>query len=336
VLLTINTQSLSVEKKPGRRLSEFRLDERKLQDVLFRSLDRLFADDELILLMQSKRGREEPDLMAIDKEGYLYIFELKAWESTSENLLQVLRYGQLYGTSQYRELDSMYREHAGSGQSLADAHKEKFEVELRKEDFNGKQIFVVVTNGLDHKTRAAIQYWRSCKLDIRPWVYRVYEGRSEHECFLEVSAFRKDDNPFEDLDEGYFILNTNVSNDIIDHEDMLNNRKAAAYFSPWKEKIAQLERGDVVFLYQSGVGIVALGEADGKLCKADYHGKTEHREDEFYRKLNKFQFVDPPLSAAEIKRISGTNYVFMSTMFGVDAESGKKIRQYISERGTKK
>ncbi len=284
MLLTINTRLLSVEKKPGRRLREFGLDERKLQDVLFRSLDRLFADDELILLMQSKRGREDPDLMAIDKDGYLYIFELKAWESTSENLLQVLRYGQLYGESQYDELNSIYRGYTSSGQHLADAHKEKFGIELRKEDFNRGQVFVVVTNGLDHKTRAAIQYWRSCKLDIRPWVYRVYEGKTEQECLLEVAAFRTNDNPFEDLAEGFFILNTNVRNDVVDHEDMLQNRKAAAYFSPWKEKIARLERGDVVFLYQSGVGIVAVGEADGKLCKVDYHGKPEHKEEEYYRK----------------------------------------------------
>ncbi len=50
------------------------------------------------------------------------------------------------------------------------------------------------------------------------------------------------------------------------------------------------------------------------------------------KKLNKFVIVDPPLPAAEIKRISGINHVFMSTMFGVDAESGKKVRQYIFDR----
>ncbi len=56
------------------------LDERALQTILFRTLDRLFLDDELILLMQSRSWQEEPDLMAIDKNGFFYIFELKAWE----------------------------------------------------------------------------------------------------------------------------------------------------------------------------------------------------------------------------------------------------------------
>jgi len=46
-----------------------------------------------------------------------------------------------------------------------------------------------------------------------------------------------------------------------DHNDMLSHGKAAAYFDPWKFKIERLAKGDVVFLYQSGVGIVV--DADG-------------------------------------------------------------------------
>ena len=42
---------------------------------------------------------------------------------------------------------------------------------------------------------------------------------------------------------------------------MLANHKAAAYFDPWKYKIERLAKGDVVYLYQSAVGIVAMGKA---------------------------------------------------------------------------
>src|SRR3989442_15669325 len=112
MLLNINTKTRSTEKCRTERLQSFGLDERALQDILFKSLDRLFPDDELILLMQSRRWQEEPDLMAVDKDGNLYIFELKAWESHSENLLQVLRYGQIHGTSKYTDLDEIYRKTA--------------------------------------------------------------------------------------------------------------------------------------------------------------------------------------------------------------------------------
>jgi hypothetical protein len=90
MLLSVDTKTRFAERKRTEHLPSFGFDERALQDILFKSLDRLFPDDELILLMQSRHWQEEPDLMAIDRNGDLYIFELKAWESQSSNLLQVL------------------------------------------------------------------------------------------------------------------------------------------------------------------------------------------------------------------------------------------------------
>lgn len=332
MLLDVNTKTLYAEKQPGAHLQEFGLDEWKLQDILFRSLDRLFPDDELILIKQSQRWREEPDLMAVDKNGFLYIFEIKAWESNRENLLQVLRYGQIFGTSSYANINTWYKKRADAVQSLATAHKDKFGIDLPERDYNRKQVFIVVTNGLDYKTREAVQYWRTCGLDIRPWVYRLYKGHSDDKMLLEISAFRVNDNPYEDIAGGYFILNTNYSNDQSDHDDMLTNKKAAAYYAPWKYKIERLAKGDVVFLYQSGVGIVALGEADGKLAKKAYHGNPD---EEYFMRLNNFQLVKSPVMAREIKECTERNYVFMQTMFGLDAESGKKLRRFISEERVK-
>ena len=330
MLLNINTKTRYAEKRRTERLQSFGLDERALQDILFRSLDRLFPEDELILLMQSRNWQEEPDLMAVDKAGNLFIFELKAWESHSANLLQVLRYGQLYGAMKYPELDAWFKKATDPSQSLKVAHRAKFGVELSEESFNRKQVFVVMTNGLDYRTREAAQYWRTSGLDVRPWVYRVYAGGTD-EMLLEMAPFRVLDNPYEDIAEGYYILNTNASNTQEDHDDMLAQGKAAAYFDPWKYKIERLAKGDVVFLYQSGVGIVALGEADGKLVKAPYQGNPEHPDEEYSMKLQRFERVTPPVTAAEIKKITGVNHVFMGTMFGVDADGGKAIRKFIHD-----
>ena len=226
MLLNINTKTRYAEKRRTERLQSFGLDERALQDILFRSLDRLFPEDELILLMQSRNWQEEPDLMAVDKAGNLFIFELKAWESHSANLLQVLRYGQLYGAMKYPELDAWFKKATDPSQSLKVAHRAKFGVELSEESFNRKQVFVVMTNGLDYRTREAAQYWRTSGLDVRPWVYRVYAGGTD-EMLLEMAPFRVLDNPYEDIAEGYYILNTNASNTQEDHDDMLAQGKAA-------------------------------------------------------------------------------------------------------------
>lgn len=50
MLLNINTKTRYAEKRRTERLQSFGLDERALQDILFRSLDCLFPEDELILL----------------------------------------------------------------------------------------------------------------------------------------------------------------------------------------------------------------------------------------------------------------------------------------------
>jgi len=111
---------------------------------------------------------------------------------------------------------------------------------------------------------------------------------------------------------------------------MLTNAKAAAYYDPWKFNIERLNKGDTVFLYQSGVGVVAFGEADGKLKKAPYE---ENPDEEYSMKLLKFHRLSRPLTAAEIKSITGVEYVFMATMFGVDADSGKKIKKFLHDDG---
>jgi ribosomal protein L39E len=319
----------------GVQLKKFGLDERGFQDILFRSLDRLIGDDELLLLMQSRHWQEEPDLMALDREGRLYIFEIKVWEAHQENLLQVLRYGQINGASDYDELERIWRRTAGSEKLLSDAHEAKFDVKLRREDYNNTQVFVVLTNGLDVDTRQAIRYWRKTKLDVRPWVYRAYE--LDGQLLIEISSFRTADDPLEDQAEtegdGYYILNTNIRNDAQDDEAMLAKKKAAAYFEPWKFKIARLKKGDHVFLYRSGVGIVAAGKATGKLKKASYHGQPEHKDEEYSMALNDFVQVRPPLTAAEVKEISGNSgLVFRQTMFSLDREAGAKLYQAVSDR----
>jgi hypothetical protein len=337
MLLRVDRETRAAKRVTGVPLKKFGLDERGLQDILFRSLDRLIGDDELLLLMQSRHWQEEPDLMAIDRDGKLYIFEIKVWEARQENLLQVLRYGQINGALDYEGLERIWQRSLGGAERLlADAHEAKFDVKLPREDYNRSQVFVVLTNGLDVETRQAIRYWRKT-LDVRPWVYRAYEF--DGQLLLEISPFRTADDPLEDQAEsdgdGFYILNTNRRNDPQDDEAMLVDKKAAAYFGPWKFKIARLKKGDCVFLYRSGVGIVAAGRASGKLKKAAYHGQPEHRDEEYSMGLDDFIHVTPPLTAAEVKEISGNSgLVFRQTMFSLDHDAGRKLYQAVRERAS--
>lgn len=323
MLLNVDLQAKIAERIRGVNLKSFNLDERAFQDILYRSLDKLIPDDELLLLMQSRQWQEEPDLMAIDKDGKLYIFELKAWESRSENILQVLRYGQIFGSYKYEDLNRLYSKFEKEKKTLKEAHTNLFGNEIDETRFNNAQVFVVMTNGIDYKTREAIQYWRQ-KLDIRPWIYRVYKGQNS-QMLLEILPFTSVDNPYEDISEGYFILNTNIRNSTQDHKSMLKDKIAAAYFAPPKHKIENLSKGDVVFLYQSGVGIVAVGKASGKLKIRNYHNDPKNVDEEYYMKLNQFHLLKTPISASDIKVITGVNHRFMSTIFGIDSENGNSL-----------
>ncbi len=335
MLFSIDPKEKTGERIPGVALKEFDLDERAFQEILFHSLDRLLPDDELLVLCQSRRGPEEPDLMAVDARGRLYLFELKVWESRSENLLQVFRYGQVFGSHVYEDLNRLFKRTTKSELNLIEAHRKKFEKEISEEQFNKDQVFVIMTNGIDTKTREAIRYWRSRKLDVQPWIYRVYKLESSKRMTVEITPFRVEDNPYEDSYGGYFILNTNYSNDPRNHEDMIKNRRAAAYLDPWKYKIEQIGKGDIVFLYKSGTGILAFGTGSGKVDKSpDPTNKHAGPEDMYSTALDKFRKVKPPIPAAEIKEITGNNYVFRGTMFGMDRDSGKKLSEVASKRST--
>jgi hypothetical protein len=332
MLLRIDIQTKIAYRQRGVRLKEFALDERALQDILFRSLDRLIPEDELLLVMQSRRWQEEPDIMALGADGTLFIFELKAWESKSENLLQVLRYGQIYGQYSYRQLDAMFRSFMVRDRSLKETHHSTFDVELAEEEYNKRQVYVVMTSGLDHETREAVQYWQRCGLDVRPWVYRAYKDTGG-QMLLEISTFATRDNPYEDIEEGFCIVNTNYSNNPKDHEMMLHEHCASAFYTPWKEKIERISKGDVVFLYQSGVGIVAGGMATGNLKKKEYEG---HPDEDYSMPLAKFEVLSTPIPAWEIKQLCGVNYRFMSTLFWIDAEAGRKLEAALRSRNKKK
>ncbi|MBI3743783.1 MAG: hypothetical protein HY261_05775 [Chloroflexi bacterium] len=330
--MKVNIAEHQAERVPPQKLVDFECAEKDLQKVLFNSLDRLLPDEELLVIAQSRQWQEEPDILALDDQGRLFIFELKKWESRSENILQVLRYGQLFGRKAYEELDRRFRQFRPDQQSLVDAHAATFGHRLPESKFNETQVFVVVTNGLDFTTREAVRYWRGKGVDVRPWIYRAYKdpnSRREH-FLLEMQRFSVNDNPYEDLTStGFFVVNTNYRNSREDHKDMLKNHIAAAFNDPWKFKIERLTRQSTVFLYQSGKGIVAIGRVAGGVQKADHRGKSDYK---FYVHLDKFARIKPPISAAEVNDLTGRQYSFQGTLFEMDTEAAEIVSRAARQR----
>ncbi|MDD2734811.1 MAG: hypothetical protein PHF56_12780 [Desulfuromonadaceae bacterium] len=125
----------------------------------------------------------------------------------------------------------------------------------------------------------------------------------------------------------FFVLNTNKRHDIATHRDMVTNGVAAAFCDPWKFQIERIKEGDVVFLYENGVGIVGTGIAPHGVEKVEYDGVPE---DAYRKKLLDYRRLKP-LNARDIKKVVGSNLVFLRTLFEVPAEFGKKIQESIQD-----
>lgn len=126
----------------------------------------------------------------------------------------------------------------------------------------------------------------------------------------------------------YIVVNTNYKYNEEAHNEMLQKGKAAAYYSPWKDKIRRIQKGDKVFLYQSGTGIVAAGIGTGTVDTKDYKGEPD---EEYFMMLNSFRRLKEPLSAGEIRKAAGRNIVFLQTLFSLPDEAGEKIWRRIHE-----
>lgn len=143
------------------------------------------------------------------------------------------------------------------------------------------------------------------------------------EAGIEVAALELEKE--EDLYANFHVLNTNRRHNENDQNQMLSLGIAAAFYDPWKYNIDRIKKGDVVFLYENGIGIVAYGKGSGITKKKD---RYEDKDECHYQELTDFIVLQKPLSAAKIKEILGRNVVFLRTMAGMP--DGQKVLNEIS------
>lgn len=127
--------------------------------------------------------------------------------------------------------------------------------------------------------------------------------------------------------ETYFLLNTNKAHNYRDHEYMLSKQRAAAFEPGYMEKINKIKKDDIVFLYESGNGIVAYGVADGQPMNDTHNGIADRTR---YQTLLNFTKLTKPLSAREIKLILEREIPFAQTMIRVP--NGKVLLEEIKKR----
>lgn len=305
--------------------------EKDLEDLISKNIQELFPEDQLMIIMQEKQLQEHADILALDEKGNLYIFELKRWGARQENLLQVLRYGQIFGQYSYDKLNNLYMDYTNQNSNLQDSHYKYFSDSLAEalkiSDFNKIQNFIVITDGADLETLNAIKYWKDLGIKIESLPYRIFEVGNKY--LFEFNKYNPKNDIILDINTSNHIVNTNIKYSNIQYKEMLNENKAAAYYDK-KTTINKIQKGDEVFLYQTGLGIIAYGKVKSN-CKMKDIGKDKNEEYyveiDYKWKINPDTEKEKAVGAWEINSSLGINHSFRGTRFLISDQMAKEIKK---------
>ncbi|WP_018233695.1 PDDEXK family nuclease [Thioalkalivibrio thiocyanodenitrificans] len=330
----------SLTEVPASSLATLGWLEKDLEEMLAKHIDKVVREDQLLVIHQERRYQEEPDILGLDESGNLHIFELKRWRSSSENLLQVLRYGQRFGRYDYDGLNHLFRNYllrVGSApeRELVVAHKEYFELEeaLSISTFNKEQRFVVVTDGLDRETREAIDYWSQHGLPVAALPYHVYRTNSG-DLLFEVWPYGPKGDTFMEIPDGLVVVNTNSTYMPDVWKEMLSEQKAAAYYGR-KTAVSGIPKGSPIALYHTGVGIIAFGRTTDTLRRAPC---GDDPDEEYYVPCEFEAMVDPvsephkAVSAREVNEALGASHRFRLTAYTLPPDAVEFVRKSLREK----
>lgn len=272
--------------------------------------DVLFEQDPLMPVFQERRFQPEPDILALTDRGDLVIFELKLHAAERASLDQAFRYAQHVGQWNYSQLNHKYLQYKQGSEGLIADHQSAFELvrPLQEEEFNQRQHIKIVGTGANDELVGAVDYWRKQGVSIDFLPYRVYEfGTSSYFEFFSPPHDRHR-NP---AHKKGVLFDTNLSWDPESIWYMMENDRVAA-FGEAKRWIEVLNKGDTVFFYHRGWGVVAAATVIGD--KKSDGDATLYKDVRFV--TDKPQRGDEPIkamSAQRVKHITDTGFYFART-----------------------
>ena len=318
---------------PIRPPEHFSLHEKHIENFVSSRLSEFVSEEHLMLIGQERQWQEEADLLALDEAGTLYIFELKRWESKQENILQVMKYGQIFGRYTYAELQDFAQRQQKLEGSLKEAHKKHFGLNksINKAKFNLEQRFVLVTNGVDADTISAVDYWSRMGVQISCSPYRLYE--IDGKPYIQFDTFNPAGDVVLENNTQHFIVNTNGTWMESAWQDMLGDRKTgkASAYGDRKWTITNISAISVVYLYHTGVGVIAKGKATGSY-------KTNDIDEEFYVPLDyewavsREDWDKKAVSAREINARLSSGHRFRQTVFSISEDMAQAIDNIAEEK----
>jgi len=146
---------------------------------------------------------------------------------------------------------------------------------------------------------------------------------------LDFNPYNPEREVIIEEEEGCFIVNTNITWSNSNYREMLDEEKASAYYDR-KNGIERIKKGDEVFLYHTGVGIIAFGKAIDNWKSKDIYGD---KNEEYYIKLRFDWKIDPDVEADravkawEINNELKSGHRFRQTVFSISKEMAEVIKK---------
>jgi hypothetical protein len=319
-------------------LSELGGTEKDLENILsINMFEVLFEDDPYLALFQERAMQSEPDIVYVDRQGNLVIFELKRKMADDWALSQILKYTQEVQKWDYEILNKKFcvykRLTEQTGAELQEFQKDNFDLPspLDKNDSNKSQKMVIVGHSIDRMLKEAVEYWQRKGVDIDFIPYRVY--KLEDHLFFEFfgKPFDYHANP---RDIKGVIFDTNRAYDEEAFRYMIENKRISS-FGDRADAVYCFLKGDYVFYSHKYVGIVAAGRIKSKQVKENPQQDEKYHDVELLTKTPAYFKKPPTISFSETQEITGRSFFWarINKAPYLTKEESEKLLEEMKKRG---
>jgi len=292
---------------------ELNVKEKQIEEWMATNPDLLFTDDEAVMIIaQEKSGEALADLLAVDSQGNLIIIEIKRHWCDRSTVGQLLDYAARLSSWDYEAFNNRWKSYTGrtEGDLFEEFKDYVSNSSFAREDFLKTRRLYVLASEADDGLKRIIRWLKvenNMPIDFVPFALFKYEN----DVFLRIDKI--DVEPISRLGmfNGDWFFNTNETNYIGAWRNMLERNVVAACLygkAITKAKMDKPAKGDRIFAYLNGRGIIAVGRVTEDVSKpgqdifnVNTNGDEYHREVEWLARV-------PKKNAIGISKVSSLGY----------------------------
>ena len=211
----------------------------------------------------------------MDYGGDLVVIELKKGMTPREVTAQAIDYAASAAMLTAEEIAQIYLDHSNENNTLNEAYKEKYGIELDEENVNQKVKMVIVASQMDNSTERIITFLsKTYGVDINILFFNVFQCGNER--IISRAWFQKDDednmksntlekNPW----NGEYYISYGTRKDLRDWDDAMKYGFISAGGGEWySHTLGMLSPGDRIWVNIPKTGYVGVGIVEEEVQQA--------------------------------------------------------------------